>query len=597
MSDQIAVASTKEAHKANQGAVRAFVVSIKKQAGGAPTDHYAGTTASGMSTAVTTDPILSMINEGKVIEPPFDMLVLSMLPEQNTEMNQCVEAMMNNIDGFGYRFVPRIRMQAAGIPEVMKAAVREEKVKLENFFMYAIIEYSFTEFRKRLRKDLETTGNAGFEVIRNAAGTIQGFTHIPSHQIRLSAVEDNPIEVKWPILELQLDNSVKITTINIWKRFRKYVQTKATQTRNLTILGGYKCRWYKEFGDPRVYDNETGELITTPEKIAAMPVTRRANELIHITLYSARTPYGLPRYIGNLLSIFGDRASEEINYTTFKNNNIPSMVVMVSNGQLTQGSIERISTFVESQIVGSDNYSKFLILEAEGVEEGEDAGQVKMEIKPLVEHQHKDALFQKYSSNNQDKVRRVWRLPPIFVGRSDDYTRATAEASRRLADEQLFAPERDDFDDMINRILFPHMGVVYHKFKSNTPNTTDNSELVSILSTSEKTGGINPKIARGILSEILGQELPDFPVDFPADVPFSLTMAEAVKNMASAVEPGQQVTALKMIKALTGDDGDLLNEDQVIDKLLAINKKIEDQWRGDVLRATSKHSADEADED
>jgi capsid portal protein len=140
----------------------------------------------------------------------------------------------------------------------------------------------------------------------------------------------------------------------------------------------------------------------------------------------------------------------------------------------------------------------------------------------------------------------VWRLPPIFVGRTDEYTRTTAESSRVLADEQIFAPERNSFDEFMNRIIFPEMGIIYHKYCSNSPNTTDNQQLVKILSGSEKTGGMTPIIAREILEDILSKELPPFPKDFPADTPFSLTMAEAVKNKADATEPGQQVTALKV---------------------------------------------------
>jgi capsid portal protein len=246
--------------------------------------------------------------------------------------------------------------------------------------------------------------------------------------------------------------------------------------------------------------------------------------------------------------------------------------MLVSNGQLTAATISRISEFVESQIQGSDNYSKFLIVEAEGAYEGEDAGQVKIDIKPLTKDQHSDELFQQYSKNNQDKIRRSFRLPPILVGRADDYTRATADTSRRLADEQVFAPERDDFDDMINRIIFPAMGIKYHKYHSNSPNTTDNGELVAILGGAERTGGMTPRIARMILEDVLSVELPDCPQSFPQDLPFSMTMAEAVKNMAQPTEPGQQITALKTIDMLTGTD-------QVfIDRLTAIQKRLDQEW-------------------
>lgn len=382
------------------------------------------------------------------------------------------------------------------------------------------------------------------------------------------------------------------------------------------MLSGYKMRWFKEFGDPRIVNNENGQVVSDVDRnplpgLTIPPKESQANEVMHLDIYSARSPYGLPRYIGNLLSIFGDRASEEINFITFRNNNVPSMIVAVSNGQLTEGSIERIVSFAESQIQGSDNYSKFLILEAEGLMEGEDGGQIKLDVKPLTAQQHKDALFQEYSKNNQDKIRRCFRLPPILVGRSDDYTRATAESSRQLADEQIFAPERDEFDAMMNRILFPDMGIIYHSFKSNSPNTTDNQQLVKILGGAEKTGGMTPRIARSMLENILGVELPDFPSDFDADNPFSLTMAEAVKNKAEVSEPGQQVTALK---ALTDDVfGDEPAEmemecekcgnqqlmaldstgDPLVDHLLALNSRVEKKWRASAGTEDDDHEHEE----
>jgi PBSX family phage portal protein len=498
----------------------------------------------GKSHCIPQDPFHSLASTGNVIEPPFDMLALAMMPEHCGEMIQCIDTMQVNIDGFGHRFLSRIKDASdQKIPDEIKKSVRAEYVKLVNFFQYCTTE-SFVEFRKKLRGDKEATGNAYFEVIRDAAGKIQSFTHLPSYQMRLGRLDDIQQLVERKILKLQEDGSVVIDKMREYRRFRKFVQSKAIHLRNLSTVGGHKLCWFKEYGDSRNYDLETGTQVTDPN----FPLEKMATEVVHMRLYSTRTPYGLPRFIGNLLSIYGDRAAEEINYTTFKNNNIPSMAVMISNGQLTQGSIDRLNDFVESQIQGSDNYSKFLILEAEGQLEGEDSGSnVKVEIKALTENQHQDALFQNYSKANQDRIRRVWRLPPIFIGKTEDYTRTTAESSRVLADEQIFSPERSSWDDFMNRILFPEMEIVYHQYRSNSPNTTDNQQLVRILSGSEKTGGMTPRIAREMLEEILSKELPHFPEDFPADLPFSLTMAEAVKNQADASEPGQQVTALKSV--------------------------------------------------
>lgn len=573
---------TKNSAKHNQQAVRALVfkvdpsktVSLKAEFPGKQKD-------------LPEDPIEALTLAGDIIEPPFDLLTLATLPEHNTELTPCLDAMTQNVDGFGFRLVPRVKVaQRHASPSKLTAAIdekklAEERVSLENFFAYAALDMSFIEFRKRLRVDLESTGNGYFEVIRSSTGRIQGFTHIPSYQMRLGRQEPDPYLTSMPILELRPDGSVSAERAQVWRRFRRFVQSKAIQRRNLSFVGGYQLRYFKEFGDPRHYHFETGELLDG-DKLAKTPVEQRANEMVHFKLYSPRSPYGLPRYIGNLLSIMGDRAAEEINYVTFRNNNVPSMLVLVSNGQLTQESINRLKDFVESQVQGSDNYSKFILLEAEGLMEGEEGGQVKIDVKPLTAHQHLDALFQNYSKNNQEKIRCCFRLPPIFIGRSDDYTRATAEASRQLADEQIFAPERDTFDSWVNRILFPEMGVVFHKFKSNSPNTTDNAELTKILAGAERTGGMTPRIARMMLEDILGQELPDFPqVDgFDPDVPFSLAMAEAVKNQANPAEPGQQLTALKAINLLTQADISLEGDDDAVaQKLVRMRQKLEEEWR------------------
>jgi len=599
-------ASGNAANKSALRGVRARVIEVGvnkangSTSGGAPEK----------SNTLPEEPFAALMEKGRVIEPPFDMLTLSMLAENSSELNQCVEAMEVNIEGYGCRFVSRLRTSdfdksddVDGSPKGSKqppevGESKAEHARLQNFFKYCTDE-SFVAFRRKLRRDTEMTGNAYFEVLRSGEankdnpGEICAFTHMPAYQMRLGRLDDDPMLVTRKIVQLQPDDSVKIVEIKEWKRFRRFVQSRAIFGfgRSFAMMDS-KVRWFKQFGDPRRLHKETGEFETAATPV---PDDMLATEVFHLKIYSARTPYGLPRYIGNLLSIFGDRAAEEINYITFRNNNIPSMVVCVSNGALTDGTIARIESFVESQIQGSDNYSKFLIVEGEPFgDEGDDGGQVKIDIKPLQNTQQKDALFQNYSEKNQDKIRRAWRLPPIFVGRSDEYSRATAEASRRLADEQIFAPERNEFDELINRVIFPEMGVVYHTFKSNSPNTTDNSQLVKILAGAEKTGGMTPRIARQVLSEVLSQELPEFPAGFDADTPFSLTMAEAVKNEADATEPGQQVTAIKILKAfnILGDDGELDLEldpdegtDAVVKKLKNMTRAAEALWKKQALES------------
>lgn len=533
---------------------------------------------------IPEDMFEALISENKIIEPPFNPFVLATLAEYNTELGPCLNTMETNIDGFGHRLIPRISMSKAD--HALKNKVTAERVRLENFFLYAGMNLSFRELRRKLRRDVEGIGNGYWEVIRGVDGGVQYFEPIRGYQVRLTAQDSEAIPVDIPIIMVQEDGlTLSIEKIKVYKRFRRYVQV-TTVTHGISTVAGYKQVWFKQFGDPRVVDKDTGEYVSKEQQLNwggsnnPMPESQKANEVIHWRINDTRSPYGLPRFIGALIDIYGDRKASEINYVTFCNNNIPSFIVAVSNGQLTEDTVSRIKDFLE-KLQGNDNRSKALIIEAEPIgldEELEDSGNIKIDVKPLTKEQISDAQFLQYSKDNREKVRVAFRLPPILVGRAEDYTRTTAETSRRLADEQVFAPERDNFDDWVNRILFPAMGVIYHQYKSNSPNTTDNTELVKILAGAEKTGGMTPRIARQVLSDILSSELPDFTDEFDPDVPFSLTMAEAVKNQADPTEPGQQVTALKRLETIT----DLLDNEVgggvIVDTLLSLRKRLEEEW-------------------
>ncbi len=502
------------------------------------------------------DLLNSLSADGRILLPPFDKLVLAMLPENSTSLGPVVGAMAQNIDGFGHHLECRIKMDDKNTPDDVKESVLTERAMLTNFFKNCNPDYSFTELRRRTRVDMECTGEGYWEIIKTIAGAIVSFNHIPSYQILLGAQDLDLVPFTRTVPEMQPDGSVVLVKTQSRKRFRRFIQARISSvySRGATFHRGAEYRWFKEFGDARVIDNKTGEVITDQDKIDKTPESERANELIHFKLYSPRTPYGLPRFIGNLVTLFGDRAADEINYNTLKNNNVPSMMVMVSNGQLTQASIDRIQEFVNSQIAGQNNYSKFLIIEAEGQFEGQESGIPKINVEKLASEQTRDQLFQNYSMNNADKVRQAFRLPPIFVGRSDDYTRSTAEASRRLADEQVFSPDREEFDNLMNQRIMPEMGVLYHQFTSNGPNVTDDEDLIAVMSTAEKSGGMTPRLARSIIADILGMDehaLPALDPSIKPDVPFTIQVAEAVKNTAA---PMHQLA----VKSMEMDDNPTL---------------------------------------
>jgi len=204
---------------------------------------------------------------------------------------------------------------------------------------------------------------------------------------------------------------------------------------------------------------------------------------------------------------------------------------------------------------------------------------MKLEIKELTQVQHTDALFVNYMERNDDKIRRSFRLPPIFMGRAEDYTRATADSSRKVGEEQVFRPERNEDDAVWNQTIVPALNVSHVVFKSNTPDITDNYELTQLLAVAEQSGGLSPQISRLITEDVLGRELPPISDEIPQNLPFSLTMLreQAKLELAAAglTEP-QAVDQLVKLKMMMDDNGnmpeDAYNAVNVLIKLLSMGE-------------------------
>lgn len=454
------------------------------------------------------------VNVNDIVEPPYSLLTLSMLRENSTELQQCVDAMVTNIDSFGYRLVEIKLTDEEKLK--LKGEIEKEKASMKSFLTNVNFDENITKLRKLTRKNIEDTGNAYWEFVpyRSLLG-ISSINRIRPHKLRITNLDKVSIEVELPFYN---EFTKKVEKRKMRKKFRRFVQ----------IVNNTKV-YFKEYGDPRFISKEDGKVIKGKEKInEATKKGMLANPVYHFKVESDRTPYGIPRYIGNLLSIYGSRAADEINFITFQNNNIPSMIISVSNGQMTEASINRIQEFVDTKIKGSNNLSSFLIIEAEPSDDVSlNPGTMKMDIKDLSSVQKEDQLFQNYDKNNADKIRRCFRLPQSLVGKSSDSKNINEE--KKLAEEQVFKPERDDFDIFMNKLLVAGFEMKYHVYKSNSSNVTNDADLVKVLSSGEKTGGVTPNLSRQILSDVLNRDIPEYnkeKMPFDPDIPLSYTLVE-----------------------------------------------------------------------
>ncbi len=519
--------------------IKAHVIGVGDQVPGGNVQQPTGENISG---------IVHSMNE---LEWPYDPRLLCNLFELSSALRPNIDAYVTNIDAFGHTFEPKIDLSADDANQVISNAMfldrahlherdsnapapklpseAEVFAKIEEIRMTMLIELGtlksfynsccvgidFVKLRRKTRQDIEVLGNGFWEAIRNAEDRLVLFNYVPAFSIRLGRlgrVVEVPVRVE--------SSDISFEEVQVRMRFRPFIQ-------NLTPNQGGRRTWFKEFGDPRIMSNRTGNLYETVEDLkfteeSASPAT----ELLHFSVDSPRTPYGIPRWIGALLAVMGTRQAEEVNFLYFDNKSIPPLAILVSGGRMAPQATEKIRTYMDEEIKGKRNFHKILILEAEPAGKHQDGvGRVKIEIRPLTQAIQSDALFQKYDERNADKVGQQFRLPRMLRGDIRDFNKSTAFAALMFADQQVFGPEREDFDTDQNRKIFPDLGIKFWRYRSRAPVTRDPQTLSTMVRDLVRGGILVPNEGRQIAADIFNREFSKIE-DKWATQPIQLTLAE-----------------------------------------------------------------------
>jgi PBSX family phage portal protein len=457
-----------------------------------------------------------VLSEDQIVQPPYGLQRLSQWVDLSTELGQNIRTIVTNTTGFGWQ------LKEVPIPDSIRkdyaSAIEEERFLLEAKLSTIHAKVSLQELREREVFDKHSCGNGYLEILEDRSGAIVGLAHIRGYLVKLLHRDKKPTLIKVP--RVRRDQGFKIEDVDMQYRFRRYC----------IILSTGSPVYFREAGDPRILNKKTGKYDNDT------PFEDQATALIHNAVYNPLTPYGVPVWVGASVAVAGSRESEEVNYDSITHNMIPSMFVVVENGILTDGSVKRLKEWMEKNVAESKNRSQFIILEGDAGEDGAlDPGHFRIHLEPLTSVQHSDQLYQEYDSNNRDKVRQSFRIPPIFVGRAEDYNRATSDTAKVIADEQVFAPERTRNDYLINRFVMLPWGTRFHEFKSNHPNVTNDIELIRMMGIAERSGGMTPRRADRLMRDVFPDGLGPMPEGVDLDVPFSITFAETQK--AQPTEP------------------------------------------------------------
>ena len=394
--------------------------------------------------------------------------------------------------------------------------MKAEWKQLEEIINLLNMDIMAKEVFENVIRDKETYGIAYCEVIRNFMGDV----------VQLEFIIDTPsIDMTYPLEPyIDVEYYYKGKTVARKKKFRKFRQNIAGKT-----------VYFKEFGDPRIMDKKTGAYLQEGGK--PIECDNQANEIIEFRIGSM--PYGEVRWIGQVLTVDGNRRAEVLNNNYFREGRHTPLMIIVKGGTLSDQSFDKLKGYMDD-IKGENGQHAFIVLETESNESAtalEDEKKADIEIKDLASILQKDELFQEYQENGRKKTQSAFLLPDLYVGYTTDFNRATAQMAMEVTEKQVFQPERTSLAWTVNNRLLNGYRFRYVEVKFDAPDITNPDDIQKILNITERAGGLTPNLAKEVTYNTLGKDgCEDYEGDW-GNVPLQYLKASSEKQME---EPGWQ---------------------------------------------------------
>jgi PBSX family phage portal protein len=472
-----------------------------------------GTRQTNPEEGLYTNAIMESFN---LLAPPYDPFRLYRIIESSGTLGTCIEVMVDNVDGFGYELQYRGNADSLKSPEIL-----QEREDLRNFFKRVNENQSFTKLRKEMRRDYESTGNSYMEVVQYNDGNISTLYRADARYVRLQAKQKEYVEITVPFYR-----NGKLIKTKVQKRFRRFAMITNTSLHDI--------RWFKEYGDPRKMCAVTGKYEN--EMINGESIQIEASSIIHFK--QGNDTYGIPKWVGISSTVLGVKDADYVNYTLFGDQGIPPLAIMVSGGRLTQDSVEDLIAIFESR-KGVENFHKIAILEAAPADGNIDdiASQAKIDFKPLP--QQDDILFGDYIDKSEKRIRAKFRIPALYLGLGEEFSRSTSQNIKMIAEEQSFSPERKDFDEIINFTLMHDLGAVNWKFRSIGPKLVEGQEAIDAIGKFARAGSLSINQAVKVMNRVLDLDAPLYSqewADYPAAMILELNKKGWLKDQENIVD-------------------------------------------------------------
>ena len=458
-----------------------------------------------------------LVNSGNVIAPPYDPWVLVCTVEESDSLPPLIGAMVTNVTGFGFTTEATFAMRDdEGEPLPAPDGADQQRDTLALFMATAKIgDGGLIGTLQRVDEDKYQTGNGYLEVLRNSEGVPGGLEHLPTWTMRLGKLSQ-PVLVDMPFRH---PTTGDLVTVRKWMRFRTFVQIREG-----------RIAYFKEYGDPRHINWRSGAYQDEPWPVDQNNNDQNGTEVLHRICYSAHSPYGVPKWIGAVTHARAGRAAGELLVSWFRDAPIGVKLALIAGGTWNDDSYRKALGKIDAMARGKENAWKFVGLEAnfdsgDLMKEDGNPAPPRMSLEDLVT-EIPDGIY-KGDGNMIDgsfrRVAKMFRLPPVYYGASEDHSRASVNSARAVAEEQIFVPERElGWLQWFNTELLPSLGVFLWRVGLRGANTSDDTEVAKGIAPLIAGGGASPNMLIRLWNEVTGQDAE--PITEPwGDRPWTLT--------------------------------------------------------------------------
>ena len=406
-----------------------------------------------------------------ILIPPIAPKRLEEIVLENGAVEPCVAAMEVNVSGTGFDVVHVDKAEG----ELTEAELAERD-QIEAFLNEVDQGTSITALRRALRRDRHITGMAYMVVGRTADGSLALLRRAKAKSMRLVEMDD-PVTVSF---------EVRGQTFTMQRAERRYVQKIGAQ-----------YVYYKEYGATRDLDRRTGKWAER----GSLPADRRAEEVIEMQdIEDAHSPYGVPRWITQLPSVLGSRRAEEHNLGYFQSGGVPPAMIFISGGVVGEEVERAVKDFMSRS---NDDRSRVGVFEVPGVGGIDNEKPASIQVERFGAGASADSDFETYQDKSEERVRRAFRLPKLFIGSTDSVNYASAVASIQIAEDQVFAPERIEEDNLMNNTFMREVDETgVWRIKSRDIRIKDAATQIRALEVLRDTPGADLNAVIGELSRV-----------------------------------------------------------------------------------------------